>query len=177
MLYQPDVRQIVNTTTCQICGRPIKAKNGIIAHHGYKRPGGGWQTASCDGARQYPYEDARDQLPRSIAKAKRFIAEHQAWLDEFITNPPEVLIYSQQRYVGVGRYKTESIELPRPDGFSSDGARRPYGGHDYAYEYDSRVRETKQRIKWAKEDIAVLTKRFDNWQPAWLPADPMVTPF
>lgn len=26
------------STTCQICGRPIKAKNGLISHHGYRRP-------------------------------------------------------------------------------------------------------------------------------------------
>ena len=50
---------------CQICGRQIKAKNGKIAHHGYQRPGWGYQTSSCAGARHVPYSkghDALDQL-------------------------------------------------------------------------------------------------------------------
>lgn len=43
-------------STCQICGRDIKAKSGKIAHHGYTRPGMGWQTGSCEGARHQPLE-------------------------------------------------------------------------------------------------------------------------
>ena len=51
-------------TTCQICGRAILAKTGLIAHHGYQRPDGrGYQTASCPGARELPYEVSRDFIP------------------------------------------------------------------------------------------------------------------
>ena len=55
---------------CQICGRPIRAKTGVIAHHGYTRPqyGSGWQTASCYGARALPYEVSTDRLPGAIAE-------------------------------------------------------------------------------------------------------------
>jgi hypothetical protein len=51
-------------TTCQICARPILAKTGKIAHHGYTRPiyRSGWQTASCYGARKLPYEVDRSVL-------------------------------------------------------------------------------------------------------------------
>lgn len=49
--------------TCQICGRACGTKAGVIAHHGYRRPGNGWQTASCFGARHRPYEIASDALP------------------------------------------------------------------------------------------------------------------
>lgn len=48
--------------TCQICGRSIKWKNGKIAHHGYKRPGEGWQTNSCEGAQEQPLELSRNVL-------------------------------------------------------------------------------------------------------------------
>ena len=41
-----------DTRTCQICGRAIKASSGLIAHHGYERPGWGYQTTSCLGARK-----------------------------------------------------------------------------------------------------------------------------
>jgi len=47
---------------CQICGRPILAERGKIAHHGYQRPGQGWQTASCYGAMKLPFEVSRDDL-------------------------------------------------------------------------------------------------------------------
>ena len=48
--------------TCQICARPILAESGQIAHHGYMRPGDGYQTNSCWGARQLPYEADRERL-------------------------------------------------------------------------------------------------------------------
>lgn len=65
---------------CQICGRQIKAKNGKIAHHGYQRPGWGYQTSSCAGARHVPYSKGHDALdqqlawaPDAIDRVERFI--------------------------------------------------------------------------------------------------------
>lgn len=55
--------------TCQICGRQIFAEVGMIAHHGYQRPGGGTQTASCPGARELPFETSRDRLRTHITNA------------------------------------------------------------------------------------------------------------
>lgn len=57
--------------TCQICGRPILANTGKIAHHGYERPGYGWQTASCQGAGHRPFEASRDELGRYIEGLNR----------------------------------------------------------------------------------------------------------
>jgi hypothetical protein len=53
--------------TCQCCGRGILAETGHIAHHGYQRPGMGWQTASCFGALALPFEVSRDALGDYIA--------------------------------------------------------------------------------------------------------------
>jgi len=47
---------------CQCCGRQIEAKRGNIAHHGYQRPGQGWQTSSCIGAMFPPFQVSRDRL-------------------------------------------------------------------------------------------------------------------
>lgn len=60
--------------TCQICGRPIYAEVGVIAHHGYERPGLGWQTASCPGARELPFEVSRDVLVAHIARERVWLA-------------------------------------------------------------------------------------------------------
>lgn len=56
--------------TCQCCGRDILAETGVIAHHGYQRPGDGWQTASCFGARKLPFENDHKVLDQLIAGLK-----------------------------------------------------------------------------------------------------------
>lgn len=61
--------------SCQICARSIGAKNGKIAHHGYERPGHGWQTSSCSGAMHQPYEVACDALPPAIRSAERYLEQ------------------------------------------------------------------------------------------------------
>jgi hypothetical protein len=56
--------------TCQICARRIFAESGVIAHHGYERPGEGWQTASCPGARRLPFEVEKTVLEDHVAGQK-----------------------------------------------------------------------------------------------------------
>jgi len=65
------------TMTCQCCAGKYLANTGKMAHHGYQRPGNGWQTASCIGARELPFEVSRDRLGELIvnleAQAVRMI--------------------------------------------------------------------------------------------------------
>lgn len=69
---QPSKRQqtiaadLEKAMTCQVCGRPIQSNGGLVAHHGYQRPGMGWQTDSCMGARHVPFEVSRDVLGQYI---------------------------------------------------------------------------------------------------------------
>lgn len=80
--------QTQTKTHCQICGRLIQAKTGRIAHHGYTRPGDGWQTPSCMGAKYRPYEVACDALPRAITAVTEHIATREAVLADLLANPP-----------------------------------------------------------------------------------------
>lgn len=48
--------------TCPVCFRSIAVQNGTMAHHGYKRPALGWQTASCPGIRFRPLEVSNEGL-------------------------------------------------------------------------------------------------------------------
>lgn len=48
--------------TCAVCFRPIAVVGETMAHHGYKRPGEGWQTASCAGVRFKPLEVSSEGL-------------------------------------------------------------------------------------------------------------------
>lgn len=86
---------------CQICGRHIKAKLGLIAHHGYKRPGQGWQTSSCMGARYRCYEVAHDILDLAIIHCTSALERAVDLFAEFMTNPPQGLEWeSKDRYSG-----------------------------------------------------------------------------
>jgi hypothetical protein len=77
-----DSRETKNFGICQICAREIKAKSGIIAHHGYKRPGQGWQTSSCIGARNLPYEKSRDVIIQAIRIVQRFIENQKHIIEQ-----------------------------------------------------------------------------------------------
>ncbi len=71
----------LNARTCQICGRDICANTGVIAHHGYERPQwGGYQTASCSGARELPLEASSEALRKRVENLALWINEAQASL-------------------------------------------------------------------------------------------------
>lgn len=66
--------------TCQCCARDILAETGVIAHHGYQRPAGtGYQTASCPGARELPFEVSRDALGRYIENLEAYVVRQDAY--------------------------------------------------------------------------------------------------
>lgn len=48
--------------TCPVCFRQIAVVGGHMAHHGYERPGIGFQTASCPGTRFQPWEISNEGL-------------------------------------------------------------------------------------------------------------------
>ena len=57
--------------TCQACGRAICSKRGVVALHGYERPGDGYQTDSCMGAKEVPLEVSNVILLKVIGHWER----------------------------------------------------------------------------------------------------------
>lgn len=89
-----------NGAECQICARLILAQNGKIAHHGYTRPRGrgmwhsegpGYQTASCLGALELPYEKSIEVLKPYLEALNRTVAGLAARLADLKANPPASL--------------------------------------------------------------------------------------
>lgn len=81
--------------TCQVCANRIGTKAGVVAHHGYRRPGDGQQTSSCEGARHLPFEISRDVLGDHIEGLKRAHEHHKKSEKELgSTNPP---IYKMEK--------------------------------------------------------------------------------
>ena len=72
-IAEEKARKQASAMTCQCCGRQIFAQTGTIAHHGYERPGYGWQTASCMGAKYLPFEVDRARLADLILSLQQMI--------------------------------------------------------------------------------------------------------
>jgi hypothetical protein len=146
---------------CQICGRAIKAQSGKIAHHGYRRPGQGWQTASCFGARWRPYEVASDALPVAIARATKYRENTIAQLANLRANPPAEFDVSRRDAWGSVKNKRMA---QRPEGFDGHG-KRPgsYKPDSYERAFWYAVSAMEQNIKGAGEDIEFMQKRLAEW--------------
>jgi hypothetical protein len=147
---------------CQICGRAIKAKSGVIAHHGYTRPGHGWgQTRSCAGARHLPYDVAHDVLDMELEAMAKRISEAEAAAAKFIAAPPAELKEIPRRSYQWKDAKT----FQRPEGF--DGEKEAASGSGrpgYQGLFVSTVWEDKRRIKAMKDYRAFIQTRRDNWK-------------
>src|SRR4249919_4341211 len=74
-IAEEKARKQASAMTCQCCGRQIFAQRGKIAHHGYERPGYGWQTASCMGALYLPFEVDRTRLADLIVSLQQMIED------------------------------------------------------------------------------------------------------
>lgn len=147
-------------STCQICGRGIKSKNGKIALHGYKRPGQDWQTASCFGARYRPYEVACDALPVAIDATTRYRDDQAKALRDMLANPPATLSYQPMKF---GYPNDDAIELVRPDNYDVND-RGSYCSHSYDGEFKSLRNERQSNVKGAAEFIRDMQKRLADWK-------------
>lgn len=162
---------------CQICERRIKLVHiphaalgqgnvtlARIAHHGFKRPGQGWQTSSCFGAKYEPYETNSDAIPIAITAISNWRDMQKTALHALLTNPPAGLPYETGARYGV---KGRECTALRPLGFTplyaSKGTR--YEPHTYGVLFDIRKRKHEADIESANQDIKRLQKRLHDWRP------------
>jgi hypothetical protein len=152
---------------CQVCARQIMAKNGIIAHHGYKRPVTGWQTESCFGARHLPYAESRDQLPPAIESVEAAIERERTYLAKVQAGTVALPSY-------FGRYKPTKYGKPYMiDGFL-DGYDHPRyklvepGENDRKYRvYTDRqaaeIAVVERRMEMLEDTRQFFQSRYDRW--------------
>lgn len=122
---------------CQVCGREIKSKSGFIAHHGYTRPDVGWQTESCVGARQLPYEKSRDIIPKAIQSIKSFIELRKAEIKEVEKGEVAVPFFRGKVKPSHPQYKTRQKEY---------------------------LDKLEYEIKTANREVERLQKRYEEWK-------------
>lgn len=164
---------------CQVCGRAIRAASGLIAHHGYTRPGDGWQTRSCHGARHVPYEEGHDALDSWIRDLTRSIPEKRAALEALQASPPaEFDVRDRDAY---GRHRTPTPRMVRrPADF--DSRREDYQSYmprAYSHHFWRAVRAQRRTIRSMEEALQYAAGRRGAWtapaEPAAEPAAPSAT--
>lgn len=147
--------------TCQICGRAIKAGNGLIAHHGYRRPRHwGTQTRGCPGARHRPYEVACDVINACIEQVDRQLTDTRSLLTTHLAHPPSTLVWV--RLVG-GVHKSDTVE--RPADFAPD-AHRSFRPGAYDTLYHARHRTLVHTVEDLIASLAYLRNRLADWKGA-----------
>jgi hypothetical protein len=158
--------------TCQCCGRKHLANTGKMAHHGYERPGFGYQTASCMGARKLPFEVSRDTLGRLLEMLRDMlankIANRNAIEAEIRSFTITLTDYTQKRDPRSGSFPTvdyminrENYETIRTENATNFGKSSKGSFDDVkASELKSRDRE----IKNLKDEIDAQQKRYDGWK-------------
>lgn len=158
---------------CQICARDIKVvptsrtlstvfAKPVIAHHGYQRPWGeGWQSSSCDGAREKPYEVSCDAIQPAIDRIKAYKKNVAATLKEFLANPPVEL-----KEIAHWRGHQPEKVFKRPRDFDPEKSKERSYGYSYENEYNH-IRGVREReIKNAMREVERLGKRLADWKPS-----------
>lgn len=148
-----------NKGTCQICGGMYKINpNGILAHHGFKRPGWGFQTASCMGARYEPYEVSRDRIPAVIEMFESSIARMEEHIEKLLANPPDTLEYHNG-----GAWSKQTQSVHRPNDFVPT-RKMPYSFADkYGMAFYDIIKQNEGSIKVGRLMIDEMQQRYDNW--------------
>jgi hypothetical protein len=150
--------------TCQCCGRQIFAETGLIAHHGYQRPGWGYQTPSCMGAKHLPFEVDREQLGKMIRMMVRHRADfatHRAQVE--VEKLPLPYAYNVRK---AGKYEKMHLGLTR-ENFAEhqktlQRAAYEFGGFDEIK--STYLGRCDRQLKGMDEDIQAQEVRFRGWK-------------
>ena len=165
--------KLAKAMTCQCCARPIFAETGRIAHHGDQRPGGGWQTASCGGALELPFEVSRDRLGDLIDSLKTWKAGAVEALAKVVAEKKSIAIeitdYTAKRDPRTGHRPTISVEVTRKT-FDAQAKAHAKNFHSNGIHYDfDRVKENEvsrreREIANVETEIKHQQARFDGWK-------------
>lgn len=159
------------TMTCQCCGRAIFAETGTIAHHGYERPGEGWQTASCMGAKCVPFEVSRDRLGQMIQVIERHLVDLRASLARVQAESVALSFHYSVRPRGVGfgaKLVEHHVAVTRE---TFDDVRAAYESEmrqSSVHSFDDikarAVASLESSIRMTESDRKTHQARFDGWK-------------
>ncbi len=128
--------------TCPCCFREIAVTpRGTMAHHGYQRPGHGWQTSSCPGIRFKPLEVSQEGLVWLIGSYRNRLAACKNDL--------------------AGRDRLTKLTIRRGFGFAEITTDMP--------EWDQQLRtwcvQIEGEIRALTQSLAYCEARLASWKP------------
>lgn len=130
--------------TCPVCFRPIAVLRGTMAHHGYQRPGQGWQTASCPGIRFKPLEVSSEGLEWLIG----ILREQLATLEVAYRN----------------RNKKDSLMVSKP-GRMFEFETITKDSPEWKRHFDAFVAKLQSERKSLRRELPTLDKMLADWKP------------
>ncbi len=131
--------------TCGVCFRRIALAGTTMAHHGYKRPGSGWQTASCPGIRFRPLEVSSEGLEWLIAT----LAAQLSTSERALAAAPELTSLNKLESRGAG--KTSLVKINK-------------GEPEWASAYRWHVWELESEITSLKRELPRLETKLRDWR-------------
>jgi hypothetical protein len=152
---------------CQICGHYHLGyvKRGVLAHHGYQRPGQGYQTQSCYGALKQPLHVSCDALPPYINAMESLKDREQIILNRILDTPPAAYVVQDSKWDNVARrHLPVDRKVVRPDGFLLGAANR-YVMPEYERCYLNDIRHRESQIKGYQHEVDHQTKKLEVWMP------------
>lgn len=192
-----EIARDASAKECQICGRPIFAELGVIAHHGYQRPGQGWQTQSCHGARELPYEVTANLLASHVATQREVLAamktaradvtaEHKGFRVYWEVATGKRDAYGRTEYesfdVNVTRDTWEAVTHATPEArrkfHDCFEARHTPGGYGFDYWKARDIAERNAQIANQAQYVEWQSGRLAAWKPVltWCDGWHAVTP-
>ena len=152
--------------SCQCCGRKILANLGSIALHGYTRPGYGWQTASCMGSKELPFEVDRKALGRMITALQEMQTRMQGTRDQIADE-----IVPVRRHYKVGfreKQEKKSFDFTRANWGSDEAKKALRDSGRFDRDFDDLLKielaNHDSGLRNIARDIKDQQKRFAEWK-------------
>lgn len=166
-----------NKGHCQICNREIGTRTGTIAHHGYTRPGMGWQTESCMGAKHLPYELSCDRIAAAIESAEGYKSNLQYRKELLARDGHPTFTRMMNVWVkngAYGSYQMRSVTFEW-DAEQADKDAKQFGegvtfykaNKDYEFNRKHAIAANDAEILEITKTIAALHDRITNWKKVW----------
>jgi len=135
--------------TCPCCFRQIAVIGDMMVHHGYERPGNGWQTNSCVAAKRFkPLEDSNEGLVFLIDKVTTYLAGIQSTYDR--REEKTMLTVLKKVKTRPFEYKQELVEFKK-------------GEAGWDKEYKVWTSGLEREISSLKSELVYLNKTLVEW--------------
>ena len=133
--------------TCACCQRAAAlTPEGLMVHHGYRRPGDGQQTASCFGVQIPPWERSR----ADGEAMRRYIAQELATTEKSYDRRETLTELSVLRRDRQGRLQAQTIQR---------------NSHQWFTAYQNHVLALGRKIYLYRQDLAMWDARLAAWHP------------